>query len=71
METTITAVHAFLAEIKCRNKRKTASIAHVFSESWHETASKDATKKLQESCVSGISCWLFLAPLGAFPVGVF
>jgi len=36
-------------------QKKTASIAHVFSESWHETASKDATKKLQESCVSGIS----------------
>jgi hypothetical protein len=36
-QTTITAV---LTEIKFRNKRKTASIAHVISESWHENASK-------------------------------
>ncbi|WP_207153730.1 hypothetical protein [Prevotella herbatica] len=44
METTITAVHAFLAEIKFRNQGKTVSIAHVFSESWHETHLKVSGK---------------------------
>ena len=74
--TTITAVHAFLAEIKCRNQGKTASIAHVFSESWHETAPKGARKTIQESFLrsilrKGISCSFFLAPLGAFRDSVF
>ena len=32
-------------------QKKTASIAHVISENWHETAPKGARKKLQE-----ISC---------------
>ena len=39
--------------LKLRKKRPI--IAHVISENWHETASKDATKKGQESCVSQMS----------------
>ena len=44
IKTTITAVLAFLAEIKFRNKRKTASIAHVITENWHETHLKVSGK---------------------------
>jgi len=44
----LTAVHAFLAEIKFRNKRKTASIAHVISEQLSRNAPKGAMKKPQE-----------------------
>ena len=60
--------------------KKTASIAHVISENWHETASKDATKSHQESSLISITqvnyskeflVVFFLAPLGAFRVSVF
>jgi len=37
------------------SKNERPIIAHVISENWHETASKDATKKGQESCVSQMS----------------
>ena len=48
----------YLNYVECsRNSLSKNSLelfAHIVSENWHETASKDATKKLQESCERSI-----------------